>query len=681
MAEFLLELLCEEIPARMQKPAAADLAERLDKALDAHALAHQIPLSFVTPRRLTVMVTGLPHTQEDRIEEKRGPRVGAPDQAIQGFLAANHLTQLDQCAIRTVKGQAYHFACLKKPGQSTAQVLAEILPSVLDTVAWPKSMRWNAPGSRWIRPLRGLLCLFDGKRLPITYAGLQSGTRSHGHRIHAPKAFRVVDYADYQARLKAANVILDSADREARIRQIATNLATQNHLTLVEDNALIEEIAGLVEWPVAVIGDFDASYLDLPPPVLTAEMRSHQKYLSLHDASGALAPHFIVIANLEARDGGKTIRDGNARVLRARLADARFFWDQDRKQSLESRLPMLAGRIFHARLGHMEDKSRRIAHLARALAAFIPEADPALAERAGRLAKADLSSKMVGEFPELQGIMGGYYARHDGEPEEVATAISNHYAPLGPDGPCPTEPVAIAVALADKMDTLAGFFSIGAIPTGSKDPYALRRAALGVVRIIFENRLRLPLRKVLALTELANPSTIQSLASFFNERLRLYLREHGFRHDRIAAVLATGEDDMTRLADRLRALDHFLASPDGANLLTAYARARNIVTIEEKRDQADYDHPPDPHQCTRIEEKDLLKSLAEAEQNCQKASQQEEFPKVMSILAGLRSPVDAFFDHVTVNSDDPAKRINRLRILARIRTILDQVAAFSELQD
>ena len=680
VAEFLLELLCEEIPARMQKPAAADLAARLDQALDTHALPHQAPLGFVTPRRLTVVVSGLPLAQEDRIEEKRGPRVGAPAQAIQGFLAANGLTRLDQCVTRNVKDQAYHFACLKKPGRSTAAILKEIVPSVLDQLAWPKSMRWNTLGNRWIRPLRGLLCLFDRKKLPVTYAGLQSGTRTRGHRIHASAAFAVVDYTDYQAKLEAAKVILDPAIRHARIRQAATDLAAERHLSVVEDDPLIEEIAGLVEWPVALIGDFDASYLDLPPPVLTAEMRYHQKYLALRDATGALAPHFIVIANLEATDGGKTIRDGNTRVLRARLADARFFWDQDRHHSLESRLPMLAGQIFHAKLGHMEDKARRIARLAAALAGYVPECQPALAERAGLLAKADLNSKMVGEFPELQGIMGGYYALHDGESEAVATAITDHYAPLGPEDACPKQPVAIAVALADKIDTLAGFFSIGEIPTGSKDPYALRRAALGVVRIIFENRLRLPLRQALALSEKATPPTIDALMDFFNERLRLYLREQGFRHDRIAAVLATGDDDMIRLADRLQALDHFLASPDGANLLTAYARARNIVAIEEKRDHTRYDDPPDQSQCSQIQEKDLLNRLEEAERKCQRANQQEDFQETMGILAGVRSPVDAFFDHVTVNSDDPAKRVNRLRILARIRTLLDQVAAFSQLQ-
>ncbi len=680
MAEFLLELLGEEIPARMQKPAAADLVARLDQALDAHALPHQTPHVFVTPRRLTVVANGLPLAQEDRVEEKRGPKVGAPDRAIEGFLAANGLTRLDQCTTRTIKGQAYHFACLKKPGQSTAAVLKEMVPSVLDQLAWPKSMRWNALGGRWVRPLRGLLCLFDRKKLAITYAGLKSSSRSYGHRVHAPGAFKVVDYADYQTKLEAAKVILDPAARQARIHQTATDLATKHHLTVVEDDQLIEEIAGLVEWPVALIGDFDPSYLDLPPPVLTAEMRYHQKYLAVRDPAGELAPHFIVIANLEAADGGTTIRDGNARVLRARLADARFFWDQDRQHSLESRLPMLAGRIFHAKLGHMEDKARRISDLAAALAAYIPDCQPGLAARAGLLAKADLNSKMVGEFPELQGIMGGYYATHDGESKAVATAIAAHYTPLGPDGPCPQQPVAIAVALADKMDTLVGFFSIDAIPTGSKDPYALRRAALGVMRIIFENHLRLPLRTALALSEQANPAIIDRLMDFFNERIRLYLREQGFRHDRIAAVLATGDDDMTRLAERLRALDHFLASPDGANLLTAYARARNIVAIEEKRDHTRYDHPPDQSQCSQRQEKDLLNRLEEAERECQKANQQEDFQESMRILAGLRPPVDAFFDHVTVNSDDPAERINRLRILARMRTILDRVAAFSQLQ-
>jgi glycyl-tRNA synthetase beta chain len=714
--ELLLEILSEEIPARMQARAADDLKRLVLDGLKAAALAYSGASAYATPRRLALVVEGLPERQPDITEERKGPKVGAPEAAIAGFLKANGLASIAEAEEReTDKGRVY-FAVRHVTGLPTAEVLPGLLTDAIRSCPWPKSMRW-AGTFRWVRPLHGILAVFAGQTLP---GGLDLGGNgrvafsdtTRGHRFLAPELFRVTDFADYEAKLRQAKVILDREERKATIAAEAAKLAKAEKLALKDDPALLEELAGLVEWPQMLLGRIDGAYMDLPPEVLTTTMRSHQKYLALLDRDGRLADRFAFVANLQARKGSRrhdNIVAGNEQVLRARLADARFFWDQDRKHTLASRVPALSQMVFHARLGSLDAKVDRVQALATALARRIPEADVDRVRSAARLAKADLTTGMVGEFPELQGIMGRYYALADGEHPEVAEAIAEHYAPLGPNDRCPSAPVSVAVALADKIDTLVSFWSIGERPTGSKDPYALRRAALGVIRLVVENGLRLPLMEIF---ECAKPLIHQSmmavksgqtagtptgkltvpgwqavdrqlyeLLQFITERLKVTLREKGVRHDLISAVFALGgEDDLVRLLARVDALQDFLNSEDGENLLTAYKRAENIVRIEEKRDGKSYREDLRPEKLIEPIEKNLANYLYEATSGAKEALGSEEFSLAMEAMAKLRRPVDDFFDNVMVNTEDADLRANRLCLLSAIGDTLGQVADFSRIE-
>lgn len=686
MAELLVELFSEEIPARMQARAADDLKRLATEALKAAGLAHASAQAFVTPRRLTLSVEGLPVAQADVKDERRGPRVDAPQNAIDGFLRANGVT-LDKCEKRDTGKGVFYFAVVEKKGRKTAEVLADLLPGVFAALPWPKSMRWGAGDIRWVRPLHSILCAFDGQVVKLSFAGIDSGESTRGHRFMAPKPFAAKSLVEYKDRLRGAYVMLDAAERRDTIAQSAALLAQDEGLTLKRDEGLLDEVAGLVEWPVALLGSIDQQFMDVPAEVLTTAMRAHQKYFALQKADGSLAPRFVVIANMLTEDGGRQVVAGNERVLRARLSDARFFWDQDCKQTLASRVPALKDIEFFKGLGTIADKVERIEALAGDLCQYIPGADRDAARSAALLAKADLVTGMVGEFPELQGIMGRYYARHDGEHQPVADAIAEHYGPKGPDDKCPSAPVSVAVALADKVDTLVGFFAINEKPTGSRDPFALRRAALGVIRLVLENKLRLPLANIFtfAAGEFGDIGTgknpTQDLLAFFADRLKVALREKGVRHDLIDAVFALGgEDDLVRLMARVNALTKFLASEDGANLLVAYRRASNIVTIEEKKDKATYVGAVDPALLSLPEEQTLAKVLAEAQAGTKLALDKEDFTGAMTVLALLRGPVDAFFDKVTVNAEDKALRANRLRLLSRIRATLGAVADFSRIE-
>jgi glycyl-tRNA synthetase beta chain len=690
MAELLVELRSEEIPARMQPRAAADFKSAVVERMEAAQLPFAAAESYVTPRRLVLVVDGLPERQPDLREEKRGPRVGAPDQAIQGFLKANGLTSLDQCEKRAADKGEFWFAYIERKGCATADVLPEILEQAALALPWPKSMRWSDGTVRWVRPLSNALGVFDGKPLKGTLLGLSFNATTRGHRFQNPAAFEVTSFRDYREKLHAAHVILDPAERQRVIREGADARAKEAQAKVKDDPALLGEVAGLVEYPVVLMGGIDEQFMDVPEEVLITSMRAHQKYFALLDGAGKLAPRFIVVANIEAPDGGKAIVAGNERVLRARLSDAKFFWDLDRKRRLEERVPQLADLIFHARLGTVGQKTARLELLAGELAAFIPGCDRNLARSAALLAKADLKTGMVGEFPELQGIMGRYYALAEGEKPEIANAIADHYAPAGPSDRCPTAPVSIAVALADKIDTLFWFFAIDEKPTGSKDPFALRRAALGVIRLVLENKLRLPLRqafelawrgKAVAIDEVRRDVVIGELLEFFADRLKAHLREAGVRHDLVTAVFSlTGEDDFVRLMARVDALGRFLTSGDGANLLTAYRRAANIVRIEERKDKTRYDGAVDEKALAQPEETELGRRLREASESAAKRLGTEDFAGAMAALSALREPVDAFFDKVTVNADDAKLRANRLKLLSQIRMTMNQVADFSQIE-
>lgn len=684
MGELLLELFSEEIPARMQRRAADDLKSVVLKRLSDAGLSHGEARAFATPRRLALAVDGLPASQPDTVEERRGPRVGAPEAALAGFLKASGLASIAEAEQRDTGKGVFYFAVVRRAGRPTRELLAELLAPAIMALPWPKSMLWAAHELRWVRPLHSLLCLFDGEIVPVRLGHLTAGGETRGHRFLAPEPFRPRDFDSYRKGLEERFVLLDAEARKTRILTGLGELARENGLVLNQDDGLLEEVAGLVEWPVPMLGRIDRDFMDVPREVLVTSMRSHQKYFSLNGADGLLASRFALVANMVTGDGGARIVAGNEKVLRARLSDAKFFWDQDRRQRLEARIGRLAEIVFHERLGTVADKASRIEGLARRIATAVPGADPDKAARAARLAKADLVTGMVGEFPELQGIMGGYYARHDGEGEAIAQAIAEHYAPLGPAELCPDAPLSVTVALADKIDTLVAFFSIGERPTGSKDPFALRRAALGVIRLIVENGLRIDLAQVMhqhrVATESGNDPT-GALLDFFADRLKVHLREQGIRHDLVTAVFALGADgDLVRLLARVRSLDTLLASEDGANLLTAYRRAANILRIEEKKDGKSHAELPDPLLLQAPEEKALFEALNEAAGRAEAALAHEEFATACQALAGLRRPVDAFFDRVTVNTDDRAQRANRLRLLSRIRVSLDRVADFSRIE-
>jgi len=681
MAELLLELFSEEIPARMQGRAREDLARLLGDKLKAAGLDFSEIRTFATPRRLAAVVDGLPKRSPDIEEERKGPRVDAPEAAINGFLKSAGLKSVKQAEIREDKKGAYYVALLNKPGRAAADVVAEIVPDIIKTFPWPKSMRWGAGTLRWVRPLHSILCLLDGKVVSFAIDGIASGKETRGHRFMAPKPFAVRSFKDYADRLKKAFVLLDGEERAKLILKNATALAKRKGFDLVEDDGLLAENAGLTEWPVVLMGEFDKAYLSVPPEALATAMKAHQKCFSVKKGN-KLANHFIVVANLKAADGGKAIAAGNERVIAARLADAKFFYDHDRKTSLEEWVPKLQEITFHEKLGNQYDRVKRICALAREIAPIVgARADDA--ERAAMLCKADLVSEMVGEFPELQGVMGRYYALEQKETPATANAIAAHYKPVGPSDEVPRDPVAIAVALADKLDTLVGFWAIDEKPTGSKDPYALRRAALGVIRIVLENNVRLPLMNVfrahLPGDDRNKKEVAQNLLDFFADRLKVYLRDQGARHDLVDAVFALGGDDLLMILRRVDALGRFLDTDDGEHLLTGTKRAINILRIEEKKDGRAHDQAPDPALLEQKEERALADALDRAEDNVATALAKEDFEAAMTAIAKLRAPVDAFFDHVTVNADNPKLRENRLRLLNRIRAATLEVADFSKI--
>ncbi len=687
MAELLLELFSEEIPARMQDRAAEDLARGVADALTAADLAFDRPVrSFATPRRLTVVVSGLPLQQADRVVERKGPRADAPEQARAGFLRG--LSGLDYTLEEREDRKAkVVFALVREQGRAVSALLGELLPAVIGRLPWPKSMRWGDGDFRWVRPLQSILCLLDGEIVAFTVGGVTASNRTRGHRFMAPEPFAVRDFADYVVKLRAAKVILDGAERRAIIARRAQELAAGQGLAVADDPGLLDEVKGLVEWPVPLMAAIDEAFMTVPPEALVTTMRTNQKYLALRTPDGTLARRFVLVANMQASDGGAAIVAGNERVLRARLWDAKFFWDQDRKVALESRLPGLARMVFHAELGSQGERVERLVALTGALVPRIPGADRLLAERAALLAKADLVSGMVGEFPELQGIMGGHYAAAQGEPEAVATAIREHYSPKGPDDRCPTAPASVAVALADKLDTLVGFFAAGIRPTGTKDPFALRRAGLGIIRLIFENGLRLPLREAALAAARGYGDRFAAfspdeLIAFLVDRLKVHLRERGVRHDLIAAAVAVGaEDDLIRLAARAEALQAFIDSEDGRNLLTAFRRAANIVAIEEKKDGRRYDGHPVVGALVDPAEETVFAALEEAGGRIASALEAEDYAGAMTALAALRHPVDGFFEAVMVNVQEPDLRLNRLLLLGRIRSSLERVADFSLIEE
>ncbi len=748
MPDLLLEIFSEEIPARMQRQAADDLKKLVTNALVDRGLTYEGAAAYATPRRLALQIVGLPGRQPDVREERKGPRVGAPEAAIQGFLKSAGLASLDVARIeKDKKGAEFYLAVIERAGAATIDVLAEILPGIIKSFPWPKSMRWGAASERtdslrWVRPLHSIVATFGPETetpdiVPFEVDGVPSGDVTRGHRFLAPAPFRVRRFEDYAMGLERAKVVIDPARRRDIILHDAKDLAFARGLELIEDAGLLEEVAGLVEWPVTLMGSFDESFLSIPPEVIRATIRVNQKCFVLRNPSprargeggarsatdkgpgdvalapqagkgGGLTNRFILVSNIEAADGGETIVAGNERVIAARLSDAKFFYETDLKTKLEARLPKLDQIVFHEKLGTQGERVKRIAAFARELAPLVG-ADPDKAARAATLCKADLVSEMVGEFPELQGLMGRYYATAQGEDASVAAACEEHYKPQGPSDRIPTDPVSIAVALADKLDTLVGFWAIDEKPTGSKDPYALRRAALGVIRILLENELRAPLSRIVdrhyndfsfhakSLKKADGGLigvTALDLLEFFIDRLKVYLRDKGARYDLIDAALgavafgdseeeqAAGaplQDDLLMITKKVEALDKFLATDDGRNLLAGFKRAVNILKAEEKKDgpQA-YTHRHAPNLRIEPQEHKLAAAIARAREETAERLQKEDFEGAMRALAHLRAPVDAFFDHVTVNAENADLRLNRLRLLSELRRVMMGVADFGK---
>jgi glycyl-tRNA synthetase beta chain len=698
MTELLLELFSEEIPARMQAKAADDLRRMVTDKLVAEGLVYEGAKAFATPRRLTLTVHGIPARQSDLREERRGPRVGGPDAAIQGFLKATGLASLDEAKIqRDPKKGDFYVALIEKPGRATLDVLAEIIPVIIRTFPWPKSMRWGERSARsgalsWVRPLHAITATFgleteEPDIVKFSVDGIEAGQTTYGHRFMAPGAISVRRFADYEAKLKTAKVVLDPQPRKDIISADAKQLAFAQGFELVEDQVLLDEVAGLVEWPVALMGSFDKEFLSIPDEVIRATIRNNQKCFVVSDPkAGKLTNKFILTANIEASDGGAAIVAGNERVIRARLSDAKFFYETDLKTKLENRLPKFDGIVFHEKLGTQGERIKRIERLAAEIAPLVG-ADVEKARRAAHLAKADLLSEVVGEFPELQGLMGKYYALAQGEDASVAAASEEHYKPQGPADRVPTDPVSVAVALADKIDTLVGFWAIDEKPTGSKDPYALRRAALGVIRLIVENNIRIHFIPV-ANKHMKDWNGQQvdqksiDLLSFLADRLKVQLREQGARYDLVDAVFALGEqDDLLMVVRRVEALGKFLDTDDGKNLLAGTKRASNILSIEEKRDKRTFDGAPDAMLYMLAEEKALAKAIDQVKVEAGSAVANEDFAAAMRAMAKLRPAVDAFFDKVMVNDDDPKVRENRLKLLNEIRAATRAVADFSKIQD
>jgi glycyl-tRNA synthetase beta chain len=747
MPDLLLEFLSEEIPARMQARAADDLRKLVTDRLVAEGLTYEGANAFATPRRLALTVHGIPAKQPDVKEEKKGPRVGAPDNAVTGFLKAAGLKSISEAEVQPDKKGDFYVAVIDKPGRPAVDVIKDVLHATIATFPWPKSMRWGArsatPGAlSWVRPLHSIVATFGPETeepvvVPLDIDGIKSGDETRGHRFMAPAPIKVKRFDDYVAKLENAKVVLDPARRADMIHADAKNLAFAQGFELVEDDGLLAEVAGLVEWPVTLMGAFDQAFLSIPGEVIRATIRNNQKCFVLRDPQTAkLVNKFILIANEEASDGGKAIVAGNERVIRARLSDAKFFYDSDLEIRLEDRLPKFEQIVFHEKLGTQAERIARIVALAAQIAPVVG-AKAAQAERAAQLCKTDLLTEVVGEFPELQGLMGRYYAEVQGEDESVAHAIEDHYKPKGPDDLVPGDPVAIAVALADKVDTLVGFWAIDEKPTGSKDPYALRRAALGIIRIVVENELRLPLRALFwghfgsvardealasAITmlhplneqiakisasdielavklevlvsektkQVAKPLLVQAhtylrqtydLIAFLADRLKVQLREQGARHDLVDAVFSlSGQDDLLMIVRRVEALGKFLDSDDGKNLLAGYKRATNIIRIEEKKDKRDYTGAPDSKRYQLPEEKALAEAIDIAKKEASGAVAKEDFAAAMRAMAKLRPHVDVFFNKVTVNVDDITLRENRLKLLNEIREATRAVADFSKIE-
>ncbi|MGE3873081.1 MAG: glycine--tRNA ligase subunit beta [Parvibaculaceae bacterium] len=731
MPELLLELFSEEIPARMQAKAAEDLKSLVTNALVEQGLVYEGAQAHATPRRLVLAVEGLAAATRDVKEERKGPRVDAPEQAIQGFLKSTGL-ELSDLTVQDDKKGRFYIARINKPGRATPDVVAAIVPDVVRKFPWPKSMRWGSGDLRWVRPLHSILCCFDGEVVPFEIGSLASGAVTRGHRFLSPGEIAVRRFEDYEHKLHDAKVIVDAARRAEIIRVEAKNLSFAQGLELIEDEALLKETAGLVEWPVVLMGSFDESFLDVPPEVIVTSIKQHQKCFALRDGkTRKLANRYLLVSNMIASDGGERIVQGNNKVIAARLADAKFFWEQDKKTPLEKLLPKLDHITFHAKLGTQGERVKRIQALANEIAEVIG-GDQGKAVLAARLAKADLVTGMVGEFPELQGLMGRYYTLAQGMSEEVADAIRDHYKPQGPSDSLPASKTGQAVALADKLDTLLGFWIIGEKPTGSKDPYALRRAALGFIRTVHERNLRLSLLSLMVkplrfaqvhvnaaeqralkeadvytdrtipeqFAELAVDATetgrrmkanlhlqpdeepiLSDLLSFFADRLKVYLRDQGLRHDLIDAVYALGgQDDLLMIIKRVEALSKFLASDDGRNLLAGVKRATNILKIEEKKDGGLYDGNVNTNILIQGEERELNTAVNAAAARARQAVTAEDFEGAMRAIAKLRAPVDAFFDKVTVNADDPSFRENRLKLLNRIRAATREVADFSRIE-
>lgn len=688
MSEFLFEIFSEEIPARFQKRAIEDLQKLLCDGLTKAGLEGFEAKTWGAVRRLGVVIYGLePQTKEVR-EERKGPKVGAPQPAIDGFIRAAGITSIDEARIQSdSKKGDFYVVDIVKAGAKTTEILAELLPNIIQNFPWPKSMRWGTGNLRWVRPIHSIIALYDGEIIDFELEGIKSGNQTQGHRFHGNGVFAVSNHADYCQKLSAANVMLEREDRKAEIMKQAKEICDANVLEMVEDIGLLEEVCGLVDMPVVILGQMDESFLDLPPEVIRLTLRLNQKYFVANSkATGKLAPNFLVVSNVKATDGGKAIAHGNARVLAARLNDARYFWDLDRKQSLESRVAKLDTIVFHQKIGSLGEKVKRIVELAGEIAPIVG-ADIDLAKRAALLCKADLVTEMVGEFPELQGVMGRYYAfgaanpppstgegdhakrGGGGEAPEVANAIMEHYKPVGPSDYVPTNPVSIAVALADKFDTLVSFFAIGEKPTGSGDPYALRRAALGVIRIILENSLGFSL----------SGKIDDELLAFFLDRLKVYLRDNGHSHDIIDAAFAIKDDDILRITDRVKALSDFLKTEDGKNLLAGFKRATNILKAEEKKGDEFKSHVVALQHFTEKAEFELKSAIDGASPQIDAFLANDDFESAMKTLAALQKPIYAFLDDVLVNDSDNLKRLNRLALLHNLGLEMSKVADFNKI--
>ena len=676
MPDLLIELFSEEIPARMQAKAAADLKKLITDGLIDAGLTYAGAGAFSTPRRLALSVEGLAAESPDTSEERKGPKVGAPDGAIEGFCRGAGVSRDSLEARDTGKGEVY-FAVIEKPGRKAADVITEVLEATIKNFPWPKSMRWGMGTLKWVRPLHSIICILSDEAgaqvVPVSVEGITSSDTTRGHRFMAPDVFSVTSFVNYEAKLKRAKVILRADERSDLIWSEASNQAFAAGLELVEDKGLLAEVAGLVEWPVPLMGTIADDFLSLPPEVLTASMREHQKFFSVRDKSGQVV-RFVTVANRETADQGATILAGNQKVLFARLSDAKFFWENDlriAKAGGQDWLDALKNVTFHNKLGTVAELVDRMAALSREIAPLV-DADPDEAEAAARFAKADLSSEMVYEFPELQGLMGHYYAGHAGLSDAVANAAQDHYSPLGPSDDVPTAPVSVAVALAEKIDKLTGFWAIDEKPTGSKDPFALRRAALGVIRLVLENDLTLKLSTLIK---------GEDLLSFFHDRLKVFLKDEGISHDVIDASLAMpGNDDLLLLVNRAKALAAFLKTDDGGNLIQGFKRANNILSQAEDKDGVEYSYGADIKFAEDDTEKALFKALDAADANIAPAMAVEDFATAMSAMADLRAPIDAFFETVQINADSEVLRRNRLNLLHRIRTICLSVADLRKLE-